>query len=148
MGSLASTAGETCPPTSNSALQPMSGPWEPTRRSARGLRAPDHWCASAAPPNSPRPSRHNAQKLKPFRTPVLNRRMERTSRQRDRYHGRDCNVNAWALAALSRKLERKPAVGATTRTGPVSPAVPTIWRYRDMRPQLLRAIDLITAKEA
>jgi gentisate 1,2-dioxygenase len=26
--------------------------------------------------------------------------------------------------------------------------VPTIWRYKDMRPQLLRAIDLITAKEA
>jgi gentisate 1,2-dioxygenase len=32
--------------------------------------------------------------------------------------------------------------------GPGTPAVPTIWRYRDMRPQLLRAIDLITAKEA
>ena len=32
--------------------------------------------------------------------------------------------------------------------GPGTPAVPTIWRYQDMRPQLLRAIDLITAKEA
>ena len=32
--------------------------------------------------------------------------------------------------------------------GPGTPAVPTIWRYQDLRPQLLRAIDLITAKEA
>jgi hypothetical protein len=50
---------------------------EPTRRSVRGLRAPDHWCASAAPLNSPQPSRNNAQKLQPFMTPWLNRRSER-----------------------------------------------------------------------
>src|SRR5215471_21670398 len=78
MGSSASTGGETCPPTSNSALQPMSGPWEPTRRSARGLRAPDHWYASAAPLNSPQPSRNNAQKLQTFMTPSLSRRSERS----------------------------------------------------------------------
>src|ERR1700745_3917427 len=55
------------------------------------------------------------------------------------------------LARLSRDLEslnpsrlwERPARG-----GPASPAVPTIWRYRDMRPQLLRAVELITAKEA
>ena len=55
------------------------------------------------------------------------------------------------LARLSRDLESlnaKPLWERTARMGPGSPAVPTIWRYRDMRPQLLRAVDLITAKEA
>src|SRR5262245_8726208 len=55
------------------------------------------------------------------------------------------------LAQLSRDLEKlsaKPLWERTTRMAPGSSAVPAIWRYRDMRPQLLRAIDLITAKEA
>src|SRR6516164_3466597 len=55
------------------------------------------------------------------------------------------------LARLSRDLESlnaKPLWERTARMGPGSPAVPTIWRYRDMRPQLLRAVELITAKEA
>jgi gentisate 1,2-dioxygenase len=45
-------------------------------------------------------------------------------------------------------LNAKPLWERTTRMGPGSPAVPTIWRYRDMRPRLLRASELITAKEA
>ena len=55
------------------------------------------------------------------------------------------------LARLSRDLKglnAKPLWERTARMGPGSPAVPTIWRYRDMRPHLLRAIDLITASEA
>src|SRR6516225_1804443 len=55
------------------------------------------------------------------------------------------------LAKLSldlKTLNAKPLWERTTRMGPGSPAVPAIWRYRDMRPQLLRAIELITAKEA
>jgi gentisate 1,2-dioxygenase len=55
------------------------------------------------------------------------------------------------LARLSRdiqSLNARPLWERTQRMGPGTPAVPTIWRYRDMRPQLLRAIDLITAKEA
>ena len=55
------------------------------------------------------------------------------------------------LAQLSRdirNLNARPLWERTQRMGPGTPAVPTIWRYRDMRPQLLRAIDLITAKEA
>ncbi len=55
------------------------------------------------------------------------------------------------LAQLSRDLKglnAKPLWERTARMGPGSPAVPTIWRYRDMRPQLLRAVDLISAKEA
>ena len=55
------------------------------------------------------------------------------------------------LAKLSRDLKAlnaKPLWERTARMGPGSPAVPTIWRYRDMRPQLLRSIELITAKEA
>ena len=55
------------------------------------------------------------------------------------------------LARLSRDLKSlnaKPLWERTARMGPGTPALPTIWRYRDMRPQLMRAIDLITAKEA
>ena len=55
------------------------------------------------------------------------------------------------LAKLSfdlKALNAKPLWERTTRMGPGSPAVPAIWRYRDMRPQLLRAVELITAKEA
>ena len=55
------------------------------------------------------------------------------------------------LTKLSLDLEAlnaKPLWERTARMGPGSPAVPTIWRYRDMRPQLLRAVELITAKEA
>jgi gentisate 1,2-dioxygenase len=55
------------------------------------------------------------------------------------------------LAKLSldlKPLNAKPLWERTTRMGPGSPAVPAIWRYRDMRRQLLRAVELITAKEA
>jgi gentisate 1,2-dioxygenase len=55
------------------------------------------------------------------------------------------------LARLSddlKSLNAKPLWERTTRMGPGTPALPTIWRYRDMRPQLLRAVDLITAKQA
>src|SRR5262245_58377682 len=54
------------------------------------------------------------------------------------------------LAKLSldlKALNAKPLWERTTSMGPGSPAIPTIWRYRDMRPQLLRAVELITAKE-
>jgi gentisate 1,2-dioxygenase len=55
------------------------------------------------------------------------------------------------LARLSRDLQSlnaKPLWERTQRMAPGSPALPTIWRYKDMRPQLLRAIDLISAKDA
>lgn len=55
------------------------------------------------------------------------------------------------LARLSRDLKglhAKPLWERTARMGPGTPAVPAIWRYRDMRPPLMLAIDLITAKEA
>ena len=55
------------------------------------------------------------------------------------------------LARLSsdlKSLNAKPLWERTTRMGPGTPALPTIWRYQDMRPQLLRAVDLITAKQA
>jgi gentisate 1,2-dioxygenase len=55
------------------------------------------------------------------------------------------------LAHLSRdiqSLNARPLWERTQRMGPGSPALPTLWRYQDLRPQLLRAIDLITAKEA
>ena len=54
------------------------------------------------------------------------------------------------LAKLSldlKVLNAKPLWERTTRMGPGSPAVPAIWRYRDMRPQLLRAVELITARK-
>jgi gentisate 1,2-dioxygenase len=55
------------------------------------------------------------------------------------------------LARLSsdlKSLNAKPLWERTARMGPGTPALPTIWRYKDMRPQLLRAVDLITAKQA
>src|SRR5262245_66467348 len=55
------------------------------------------------------------------------------------------------LARLSRDLKglnAKPLWERTARMGPGTPAVPAIWRYRDMRPPLMLAIQLITAKEA
>ena len=55
------------------------------------------------------------------------------------------------LARLSsdlKSLNAKPLWERTTRMGPGTPALPAIWRYQDMRPQLLRAVDLITAKQA
>jgi gentisate 1,2-dioxygenase len=55
------------------------------------------------------------------------------------------------LARLShdiQELNARPLWERTQRMGPGTPAVPAIWRYRDLRPQLLRSIDLITAKEA
>jgi gentisate 1,2-dioxygenase len=55
------------------------------------------------------------------------------------------------LARYSRDLTRlnaKPLWERTARMGPGTPAVPTAWRYSDMRPQLLRAVDLISTKEA
>jgi gentisate 1,2-dioxygenase len=60
-------------------------------------------------------------------------------------------VQSSDLARLSsdlKDLNAKPLWERTTRMGPGTPAVPTIWRYRDMRPHLLRAVDLITAKQA
>jgi len=58
---------------------------------------------------------------------------------------------ASALAAYSRDiapLNAKPLWERTTRMGPGTAAVPAIWRYRDMRPQLLRAAELISTHEA
>ncbi len=55
------------------------------------------------------------------------------------------------LAKLSRNIQglnARPLWERTQRMGPGTPAVPTLWRYRDLRPHLLRAIELITAKEA
>ena len=55
------------------------------------------------------------------------------------------------LAAYSSdiaKLNAKPLWERTTRMGPGTPAVPAIWRYRDMRPQLLRAAELISTHAA
>jgi len=55
------------------------------------------------------------------------------------------------LAQLSRdmqSLNARPLWERTQRMGPGTPAVPTIWRFKDMRPQLLRAIDLISTEEA
>jgi len=55
------------------------------------------------------------------------------------------------LASLSSDIQRlnaRPLWERTQRMGPGTPALPTIWHYRDLRPQLLRSVDLITAKEA
>jgi gentisate 1,2-dioxygenase len=55
------------------------------------------------------------------------------------------------LANYSRdiaKLNAKPLWERTTRMGPGTAAVPAIWRYQDMRPQLLRAAELITTQQA
>ena len=42
----------------------------------------------------------------------------------------------------------KPLWERTMVMGPGTDAVPAIWRYRDMRPQLLRAAELVTTEEA
>jgi gentisate 1,2-dioxygenase len=47
-----------------------------------------------------------------------------------------------------RSLNAKPLWERTTRMAPGTPAVSAIWRYRDMRPQLLRAADLISTEQA
>ena len=55
------------------------------------------------------------------------------------------------LAAYARDiapLNATPLWERTTRMGPGTAAVPAIWRYRDMRPQLLRAAELITTHQA
>ncbi len=55
------------------------------------------------------------------------------------------------LAAYSRNiapLNAKPLWERTTRMGPGTAAIPAIWRYRDMRPQLLRAAELISTHQA
>ena len=54
-------------------------------------------------------------------------------------------------AAFSRELEAlavRPLWERTMRLQPGTAAVPAIWRWRDLRPQLERACGLITAKEA
>ena len=55
------------------------------------------------------------------------------------------------LARLSNDLKglnAKPLWERTTYMGPGTSAVPAIWRYADMRPQLLRAAELITTQQA
>jgi gentisate 1,2-dioxygenase len=55
------------------------------------------------------------------------------------------------LANYSRgiaKLNAKPLWERTTHMGPGTSAVPAIWHYTDMRPQLLRAAELITTQQA
>src|SRR5262245_52643156 len=55
------------------------------------------------------------------------------------------------FARLSRDLRTLNAIPAwehRAHRASGSPATPMLWRYRDMRPQLLRAIELITATEA
>lgn len=60
------------------------------------------------------------------------------------------NANS-ELAHFSRnlaKLNAKPLWERTTRMGPGTKAVPAIWRYADMRPELLAASTLISTEEA
>jgi gentisate 1,2-dioxygenase len=45
-------------------------------------------------------------------------------------------------------LNAKPLWERTMRMQPGSPALPAIWRYRELRRQLVRAVDLITTREA
>jgi gentisate 1,2-dioxygenase len=55
------------------------------------------------------------------------------------------------LARLSRDLRHlnaRPAWEDRTHRALGSPALPMLWRYQAMRPQLLRTIDLITTKDA
>ena len=55
------------------------------------------------------------------------------------------------LARYSRDIARlnaKPLWERTTHMGPGTSAVPAIWRYSDMRPQLLRAAELVTTQQA
>ena len=58
------------------------------------------------------------------------------------------NSNLARLSRDLRSLNAIPAWELRTQRSLGSPAIPTLWRYQDMRPQLLRAIDLITTKEA
>src|SRR5437879_2368738 len=54
-------------------------------------------------------------------------------------------------ARFSRELEAlglKPLWERVMRLKPGTAAVPAIWRWRDVRPHLARACELITAKEA
>ena len=54
-------------------------------------------------------------------------------------------------AAFTQGLLRhnaKPLWERTMVMGPGTDAVPAIWRYRDMRPELLRAAELVTTEEA
>src|SRR6202012_3896903 len=56
-----------------------------------------------------------------------------------------------ALADYSRDiapLNAKPLWERTTRMAPGTAAVPAIWKYQDMRPQLLRAAELISTQQA
>ena len=62
--------------------------------------------------------------------------------------GTAVNSNLARMSRDIRELNAKPLWERTARMGPGSPAIPAIWRYRDMRPQLLRAIDLIATSEA
>ena len=55
------------------------------------------------------------------------------------------------LACYSREISRlnaKPLWERTTRMAPGTKATPAIWRYADMRPQLLRAAELISTQQA
>lgn len=58
------------------------------------------------------------------------------------------NSDRARLSRDLRSLNAKPVWERTTRMGPGSSALPAIWHYRELRPQLLRAISVITAKEA
>jgi gentisate 1,2-dioxygenase len=54
-------------------------------------------------------------------------------------------------AQFSRDLEAlnsKPLWERKMKMVPGSPAVPTIWHYRDMRPQLMRAVEVVSTEEA
>ena len=54
-------------------------------------------------------------------------------------------------AAFSQSLlarNAKPLWERTMSMGPGTDAIPAIWRYRDMRPELLRAAELVTTEEA
>lgn len=59
--------------------------------------------------------------------------------------------DASARAGFSQNLARlnaKPLWERTMSMGPGSAAIPAIWRYRDMRPELLRAAAIISTAEA
>ena len=45
------------------------------------------------------------------------------------------NTELGRLSHDLKSLNAKPLWERTTRMGPGSPAVPTIWRYKDLRPQ-------------
>jgi len=55
------------------------------------------------------------------------------------------------LGRFSRDITRfnvRPLWERTQEMKPGSPALPTLWRYADLRPELMRAADLITTHEA